>query len=73
MAAYLYLECPVCEWDCVLAKSGSEMGLSCPLCAGDSGRGVYLRSRDATDDDRPEGADERQQAPSNQGEENDHG
>lgn len=62
MTSFVYFECPECEWNCVLTKRESELGLTCPLCAGDNGRDVYLHSRDAAEDDRPEGVDARREA-----------
>lgn len=41
---YFHLECPACGWDCVVgAPDLGDLGLTCPLCASDNGRDVYLR------------------------------
>jgi hypothetical protein len=61
MSRFFYLECPSCEWDCVIAAVEAEGGETCPLCAEDNGQDVYLRSREAQDSDRPEGWDARAQ------------
>jgi hypothetical protein len=59
---FFYLECPVCEWDCVVASAATNMGLMCPVCAEDNGREIWLRGRDAEPEDRPEGHDARRDA-----------
>lgn len=63
MSGFVYFECPACEWDCVLIRRESHVRLTCPLCAEDNGREVYLRSREAVEEDRPEGPDDREPAP----------
>lgn len=40
-----HLECPACEWDCIVGPPGvGDLGLCCPLCAADNGRDVRLRT-----------------------------
>lgn len=59
-----HLECPACEWDCIVGPPGvGDLGLMCPLCAGDSGRSVTLRTIVGPLPDRVEGHDAREQAP----------
>lgn len=57
---FFYLECPSCEWDCVIAASETEMGLMCPVCAEDNGRDVYLRGGLGPTPEKVEGYDARQ-------------
>lgn len=53
---WVYLQCPDCQWDCVLPLAPP---VGCPLCMEDSHRFVLLTRRPATDDDKPEGYDAR--------------
>lgn len=59
---FIYFECPECGFDSV-QKSGFIGSIECPLCAGDSGHSVGMRSRIARDDDKPEGRDARASPP----------
>ena len=54
---FVYLECPECEFSAVIRPTGKPS--FCPMCAGDNGRDVRMREREATAFDNPEGADER--------------
>lgn len=58
-ARFFHLECPSCEWDCIIAAADAELGLTCPICAEDNGRDVYLRSGLGDLPDRVEGHDAR--------------
>jgi hypothetical protein len=43
---FYLLECPSCEWDCITGPpTVGDLGLTCPLCAGDNGRDVQLRTK----------------------------
>lgn len=55
---FVYFECPECGFDSVqkASFSGSD---ECPLCAGDSGHSVGMKTRAARDTDKPEGRDAR--------------
>ena len=61
-AEHVYLECPQCQFDTVLSRrefiqaTGEHL---CPLCAADSGQEARMKSRPATDADKPEGYDAR--------------
>jgi hypothetical protein len=59
---FIYFECPECGFDSVQSKNfrGSR---ACPLCAGDSGHDVSMRTRIARDTDKPEGRDARAEQP----------
>lgn len=61
MSGFTHWECPDCQWDCVL-REGRETVVICPLCLSDSRHVRRCRPRPATDDDKPEGDDEREAA-----------
>ena len=57
---FFWLECPSCEWDCVVGPPGiGDLGLTCPLCAADNGRDVYLLTNHGEMPDKVEGHDAR--------------
>jgi hypothetical protein len=56
---FFWLVCPSCEWDCVIVRAETEVGLTCPLCAEDNGRDVYLRGGEGIAPDKVEGYDAR--------------
>ncbi len=55
---FIYFECGDCGFDSVQREDfkGSSY---CPLCAGDSGHDVLMKTRTANSDDKPEGFDAR--------------
>jgi hypothetical protein len=55
---FIYFECPECGFSSV-QRSDFKGGDACPLCAGDSGHDVGMRSRICRSDDKPEGKDAR--------------
>jgi hypothetical protein len=55
---FIYFECSDCGFDSV-QRIDFEGIYSCPLCAGDSGRDVYMTKRVCREDDKPEGFDAR--------------
>lgn len=55
---FIYFECPECGFSSV-QKTDFKGSDACPLCAGDSGHDVCMRSRPAQDTDKPEGKDAR--------------
>lgn len=56
---FTYYECPECGFDCVHPADYKPRSTACPLCAGDSGHDVGMRSRAARATDKPEGVDAR--------------
>lgn len=61
---FVYWECKDCGFDAVttsieLVSPRGRRTLTCPLCAGDSGREVPMKCRVATDEDKVEGKDAR--------------
>lgn len=62
---YTFWECRDCGFDCVtLDAAMRNLPVPiCPLCAGDSGHEVVMRSRVARADDKPEGRDARKDGP----------
>jgi hypothetical protein len=63
---YLYFYCPDCEWDTVHKETEPDdpthlhkFRYTCPLCAEDNGRDVFLRWRQALESDKPEAYDAR--------------
>jgi len=59
MSAYTYYWCDECGFDTI--RSCDSIRAPCPLCAGDNGRDVIMRSRPATEDDgKVEGLDDRE-------------
>jgi hypothetical protein len=61
-AIFYYGECPVCEFSVVTAAVPPKLSSNCGLCAEDSGRDVWMRFREATTADKPEGYDARHAA-----------
>lgn len=59
---FTYYECPECGFDCIHPADYVCRSTACPLCAGDSGHDVGMRSRVARSTDKPEGKDARQAA-----------
>lgn len=60
--AYLYAECPDCQWDCIIGPpmpTGLAHVVGCPLCMEDNRRFVRLSVRSAVPEDSPEGFDAR--------------
>lgn len=58
---FLYLECPDCQWSCIVPAALAKAELLCTLCAGDSGHEVVLQGREAVASDKAEGCDARQE------------
>jgi hypothetical protein len=59
-AAFIYFECPECEFSSVQRADFTGNDL-CPLCAGDNGRDVAMKQRVARTDDKAEGRDARKE------------
>jgi hypothetical protein len=59
---FFWLECPSCEWDCVISACRTELGLTCPMCAEDNGRDVWLRGGIGDMPATVEGCDDRRAA-----------
>lgn len=58
---FLYLECPVCQWNCVLPGGLAGAPMFCTLCVTDSGHEVLMQGREALEADKVEGCDVRQE------------
>lgn len=58
-AQFHYGECPVCEFSVVTEGIPPKLASNCGMCAADNGRDVWMRFREATDADKPEGYDAR--------------
>ncbi len=56
---FTYYECPECGFDVIHRADYECRSTACPLCAGDSGHDVGMRSRPARSTDKPEGKDAR--------------
>jgi len=72
MQGFTFFECPECEFTIVLrnivapcltetqARALNSQPIACPMCAGDSGHDVTMKSRPCREDDkRAEGRDDR--------------
>jgi hypothetical protein len=56
---FTYYECPECRFDVIHRADYECRSTACPVCAGDSGHDVGMRSRPARSTDKPEGKDAR--------------
>lgn len=54
---YTYYWCENCGWDSV--RNRDDIKGPCPLCAEDTGDDGHMRQRPATEQDKPEGKDDR--------------
>jgi len=61
-AQFYYGECPECQFSVITNAIPPKLASNCGLCAEDSGRDVWMRFREATDDDKAEGYDARRAA-----------
>lgn len=59
MSAFVRLECPVCEFDCIVTDEDARKGKYCVMCAEDSGNDVRMCAMDGPLPDRVEGRDAR--------------
>lgn len=56
---YFFGVCRVCEFSVVTDGMPPPLARSCPICAEDNGRDVYMGFQPATANDRPVGYDAR--------------
>lgn len=63
LSDFCCLECPECEWNCVIVRTEADRILGCPLCATDCAHVVPLRAKDGPLPERVEGFDARNALP----------